>query len=757
MGERSGSVQSPILPVGMTSSRLVVPDGVSAEVVNLYPTEEGTLRSVYLPLPILPASNGGPPNSGDYADPDAFQYGPTKGIFHCTIRNGERDILLLYTGNQVWEFRGWERGWHALLGPASVSPDIELILPTATSETAPIQFVGTPRGVVIIPPECRAYFYDGELILPLGFDEPPAPPQGVGPESSRNTFQQVVGFDPADCGVNDVGYAHDAVTFTRTQMPPVFKFGRLGTVDTPSALEAGTSFSEDAARVHTAGYLSPGRYRAVVQLVGPWGDLSPVSGPSDEIKFDRQPSIFGAPSNLPNYDWTRWGSVDIVRKQVAWIVPKGPVGVVGRILGRTKDLENSGDAAFYEVPLDASSHVRAIATLPDNITEMYPDNIPDAWLYNRMLEVDPVPMFRFAALAMGRLVIANFRGDPGAVRVSEPGRFGTFTKGGLLYPDPNGAGITAVYGVANGALIFTETSCFLLTVDDSGQNFRAVPVSSTVGCVAPSSIATMRNGLVIWLGRDGFYGWAGGEISYLFDAHREQARRFNRGRMHDARGCFDSQSGQYHCYVAVEGSTANNRRFKYDGNDWHWDDFDGLFRCTGVTVTRDHRQLQIACGKLGNDDGVWIMDHGGAPVTGRIESGWVRAQSSDRRASAVRVAVWLRETRDSGGVAAEKVRVSVRKDYRAEETSYDVIETHVPIHESYTSGPGRQPTFWGGPLLIGDPLAKFRRRRLFWANADIHVRAGEVFKVVVSCPEKMEIAGFRFETIPLSDGGARRP
>ena len=43
-------------------------------------------------------------------------------------------------------------------------------------------------------------------------------------------------------------------------------------------------------------------------------------------------------------------------------------------------------------------HASALATLPDNVSDFYPDNIPDAWLTRTITEVDPVPQFKLCAV-----------------------------------------------------------------------------------------------------------------------------------------------------------------------------------------------------------------------------------------------------------------------------------------------------------------------------------------------------------------------
>lgn len=733
--KRPETITSPDMVVGLTTDKMVAPDIQFHRVSNLYPSEEGGLVSVYGPTPYVPKpTTGGAPDNSGSPDPSIPEYGTTYGLFHCRLKGGERDVLLLQTIDEIWEFRGWSRDWHALIAPSGGVITAQLPRPTPTDY--PTQFVATNTGVVIVPPGGRAYFYDGIAILPLGYDRAPAPPIGMGPENSAPTF-----FPDAnvrEMGVNDAGYCMDSLDQHQpSAMAAVFRQGRVGTVTTPGNVSVLADTAETDNPAQVMGYLEPGRYRARTQWVDRWGNLSALSGDSNDVKFSRQPAM-GFTLTVPCTMF--WVHADKVLKEIAWDgVCKGPQGTIGRLIHRTKDLENAGDVNFYELPSDAAVTDGKFATLPDNTCDTYPDNIPDSWLANKAVEVEPIPIFRLAELAFGRLWMAV----DGRLYYSMVGRYGTIQKGSVLVPDPTGGEITGLKMITRGLLVFTATSMYLVESNDQGDSFRSAPLDTTIGCVAPSSIVTMRNGVTVWLGSDGFYGIADGTPSFLFTDHRLEAKRFNRARMCKAVAAFDHHSGQYRCWVSMDGAAKNNRCWTYSGTDWNQRND---IAASGVCVTNDHRKLMLASGVPNATDGVWVVDRGGPIVASQIVTGWIRSERSRERSSLRRVMLKLRETAISTS-SDDKILVSIRRDYRAEIVSTARVETYPALSPDYTDPPDSFASASFGS-------AKWRRRRPYEAVADVDIPSCEVFQIVITCPAKFEILKLAFEEQPREAGGA---
>lgn len=744
MAKRSPAIDNPVMLPARTGSRLVMPDGVYRRIRNLYPTEEGGLRSIRSPLPLLiDILNGGPPPNGSANPGPLVTYGATRGIFHASLQEGAREVLLVHVDEEIWEFNGWSLQYEVLIGPTLSGARIQTSLPSQAFSDFPTQWVATPTGVVIIHQGGRAYFYDGVKIAQLGYDHAPGPPVGMGPRSSSDSWWPDRSMYRK--GINDADYAFDGSVDGDfyTSMSPYLRYGRLGTVDTPGNVSVLAQSGEEESRAQLMGYLLPGRYRAVRQWIDCWGNISPQSPESNDIIFSRQPAQYFRQDGGGGII-LRWASPDTVRKQVAWTgLTPGPEGTIGQIVSRTPDLENSGDPSYYVLPIDASVNASAFATVPDNISTMYADNIPDAWLRERPLDVAPIRNFRLAEMAFGRLFMANFEGDEGALEWSMVGRWGTVLVGSRLYPDPSAAKITGLKRVSGGLLVFTRRQAFLLTSSADGSSFVPSPIHGGSGCAAPSSIATMRNGMTVWLGDDGFYGYDGSSISYLFLEHRETAKRFNQARLHRAVAAFDRRSGEYRCWVPVAGSQENNICYTFDGQMWG-ERTD--IAATGAVATDDHRNAVIVSGKVGEDDGVWVMDSAGPSVEQAIvETAWLRATAGYERASVRHVFLWLRETSYATS-AADKILVEARADYRQAVVSSARVQP-TPDKGEEEHIPGR----WGVTAL--GSTRKWQRRRPFWVRVDLNLEAVEVFQLRISCTGSMELLGIATEEQPRPTSG----
>ena len=621
---------------------LILPNEIAQKIENLVPMEEGSLRSVIGPAALVDAKITQQPLPPVYRRPpsgDVYTSGTTAGtgtsystvyntnmhgIFHCTTKNGERDILLLHTGNELWEFAGWQRGWRKLISTPAEGLGVRGELKDTTQPQFPTQFVATGDGVVIAAQNYRSYFYDGTMIAPLGFRQKPGAPQGMGPTSSAEKMK------PNGGGLNDRGYAHDGVNYGykdgvtnrpgrdyyRSGMTRGFGECHVGTI-VPLTLDATAFGMEDLelkSEAGDSGWLNPGEYRCRVQFVDHFGNLSAISEPSSSITFDFQPSIIPL-NNASGTDAAKQAALvaaNRMLKQIGWTnIPAGPEHTRGRILYRTKDLLNAGTPDYFTLPQDASGVGTGFATLPDNITGFFPDNVGDVYLASKAREVDPVPPFRLCEIAMGRLWVANFRNNPSMLRPSLVGRWGTFPAEQELSPDPAGGEITGLKSVDRGLLAFTEKSMFIVVPSDDGKNFQSAPVSSEIGCVAPSSIKALGDGTVVWLARDGFYSYDGQQVTYLSESLRKFFRRVTTSRMKQAVAVYDVRTREYRCWVSTEGSVTNNLCFIFDGQGWRTrTDVEAQAVCS----TKDHRQYSVIAGKVAGDqdhNGVFVLDHSG--------------------------------------------------------------------------------------------------------------------------------------------------
>ena len=664
----------------------------------MYLTEEGTLRSVWGPAPYVPDYPGG--GSHSYVN-------PVRGVFHARLGpEGEREILLIQTNNRIRVFEGWNATtapWYNLLGPTASGAQHEAHFSSDDRPRFPPQWESTPTGIVIIPSgeSPRAYFYDGREILPLGYDKAPGAPIGLGPVGGYNHNGTNMAF-PNPTDGND---------------------GRVGNIKLDSL--TGTA---------DKGRLGQGSYRAAVQWLDRWGNLSPLSGRSSAVLVPAKPSDANIKQYLPQFLWTS--------------ISSGPPGTVGRILCRTKDEKYAGTLDLFELSNYAAEGFLSPATLPDNVTDIFPDNIPDNWLIRE--PIDPVPLtpFKLYRLAFGRGWAANFVDDPGKLHPTMPGRWGTILRGEEIYPDPRGAEITGLFQVAEGLLVFTENTTFLVFPNTGGEGFQTRTVHPSVGCVAPSSIAMMSDGTAVWLGRGGFYAYQGGSVGLISQGISRAVRTFNKARMLQAVAAFDVHEKKYRCWVPFEGAVTNNVCWEFDGVGWtrrH------EVHASDVCVTQDHRSYMLASGivqqPLGpNTNGVWLLDHEVQHFeppqrTSEVTTSWLRAVRSQQRGSPMTVYLWFRET-DTGTLSVE-----VERDWRS-----DITQT-----ATVTLNPADDPSPFWGTTTYGQTGATWDRRRPYWTRADIHVPSAEVFRLRITHTSDWEFIGLAFDEVPRGDSFRSSP
>ena len=744
---------------------LFLPNDVAQEVKNLYPMQEGTLRTVWGPATLMDnharsprgTTIGRPNSSSTGMNPtrNSVIYGDKMhGIYHCTLKNGERDVLLLHTGDELWEFQGWSRDWKQLLAPTATTYGLTAELIDDRSPQFPTQFECTGNGVVIVPQDNRAYFYDGVTIAPLGFTEVPSPPTGRGPQSSKTVTTD------RGVGVNDRAYTHDGTEWLAARgnytagMTPGFNLCRVGTIanltfDASVFEVSGTATQPGAAN---AGWLLAGEYRCKAQFIDYFGNLSALSPPSDTVKLNFQASEIPDPAGGGGGSQTV--SADSIRKQIAWSgIPTGPDHCIGRILYRTRDLINSGSSDYFRHTQNAAGVAGAFATLPDNETRIYPDNIPDGFLIVPAKDPVPVPIFKLCRLAFGRLWVANVADSPGLVRPSMPGRYGTFLDGEELYPDPSGGEITGLWA-GNGALLsFTRSGTFSIMPSDDGAGFRSATLSAQIGCEAPSSLATIGDGRVVWLGREGFYAFDGSTITLISPGLRDAFKQVTTTRMKQATAAYDPVSQEYRCWVSTNGQVQNTHCFVFDGGGWRTRTD---VAPADVCVTQDHRRYMLAAGKVRGDDqthqGVYVVDKSGnaqdttlqTVIDEReavIETAWMQGQQSLVKNTTRVVYLWLRESEDAN------ITVEVLRDWR-----HTTVETVALTRYSGAD----VPKFYSS-TPIGTPGASFVRRRPYWTRAQIYLPSNETFKFRIRGTGNWEFVGLQVDLTPRAFGGAQIP
>jgi len=728
--------RSETLPIRIESGKLLTPADIGSQIHNMYFTAEGTLRTVWGPAPYVPNYGAGYP-----------AYNEMHGIYHTTMWGGTRDVLLIQTGDEVWIFEGWTTGgggitpWRVLIGPGASNPDQPAQIDSDRRPRFPAQFETTPAGVVIIPrgEGSRPYFYDGQAVLPLGYDHSPEPPEGwskdAGYDHTAGTL--ATALDPTAAGP---GIALD-------QIPR----GRLGMISTDGVQVDDTT---------DTGRILEGTYRCSVQWIDRWGNLSPLSSPSGELRVTASHTAH----DITAAGLLQFARVECQLPEVMWTgIPEGPTGTIGRVLCRTKDLKNSGTTKMFELPPNAGGGTQAFSTLPDNVTVSFPDNIPDSWLIREPDEPEAVVPFLLYKVAFGRGWAANFTDDPSRLQYTMPGRWGTFLKENRIYPDPSGGEITGMFTAPEGLLVFTESSTFLIVISYGGEGFQTNTLSRTAGCVAPSSLAALPDGRIIWLGQEGFYAYTpaegGGSIGVISEPIERELRSINRARRLQATAAFDVKEAKYRCWVPHDASIQNNRCWEYDGEGWTRRT-DTL--AADVCTTKDHRNYMLAAGRATEAgpiarDGVWVLDHevrSFAPASrpSRVVTSWLRGlRAAAQRGSPVTVYLWFRE------MSSGTLNVEVQRDWRSDVTQTASVFLHPQDDFPAFLGPtDAAAADYGGVDPDGDPLT-WERRRPYWTRADIHVPSAEAFRLRITHTGDWEFIGMSFDEVPHPDSFRSAP
>lgn len=736
------------------SDKYLLPANVATEIVNMEVSEDGVLVPVVRGSYYVPVDEQNIGTTGlvyteqhPYKVPDELSiidmgwdvkwheyYSPTPrqtnfhGIFHARLEKSRhiKDVTLLHAGDGIYVHTGYSKvdGWKKIIqserpistatdrSPGELIPDAKLI--DTSSPRFPTQFELTDKGIVIAPQGSRAYFYDGEVCLPLGYSQTPSAPIGLGPTTGKAE-------EPNNEGYN-VGRTEQRDEYT---LNLDFGFGRIGSVN------PWTSDSE------FGGELLPGSYQGATQWIDYFGNFSPISQRSNEIRLSGQ---------------RRTGKIpDVLLKCCFWReIATGPHGTVARRLLRTRDLINSGTSELFIVPGNVGfGTLSADANLPDNLTNIWSDNTPDSWLVSPSFDPRPVPIFKLCKFALGRLWIANTADHSGEVVPSLPGRYGTFLKGTSIFPDPTGGEITGLWNTAGGLLVFTKSSVFMITPNDSGEGFRASALSTEIGCMGPNTISNLPDGSTVWLGREGFYRLTSQGIMLISKDISKKIKRINWLRAKAACAVTDPKTDEYRCWVAVDGQIRNTFCFVYDGEGWRYRDGSEVY--SDLCVTKDDRKLILGAGyytKYSYDrhrsrffwpqyPGVFVLDRdfGQGQVLNavklrnqpHIETGWIEWGRTEQRRTIKTIYLAVLES-------AGHFELEIYRDWRKSEKNRVFKESYYPLSPADPPKMATRVGFYpqNDKLKAIVDEDAFQNPRPVWLKIDVDVPSCEAYKIVLT-------------------------
>ena len=694
-----------VLPI-IESGRTYSPEVLAEEIVNLHVTPEGTLRAVRGPCPYIPNYGSGYPS----------QYGRMHGVYHASLDGGARDCLLISTGSTLCVARGYLRNLETLKSGLS----------NEAHPRFPDQFCEVGGRVIWTNGVDRALCYDGHKIYPLGYDVAPSSPTPMGPQPAETGLSST-GDNPSVYR-NSVGYSHP---------------GRIGT---PGDYLAGQD-----------GHMRAGSWYYWVQWEDVFGNLSPLSPMSCAVTVRTEEAATSFLKSFLSWDDIKqslgvWAVQidDLTRQFFVGAIPVGPEGTVARLVYRTRDTQvNAAEPCF-------------LVRIPDNATTVYPDNHADSELgppAGRPLAA--VPTFKVMCPYAGGLAIANTTASPGLLRLSDPGFPGTFREHRKLYPDSAGAEITGLASFEGKLLAFTLGGCFEIVDQGPDAPLLSVPLPEGRGCVGPSTIKPTGFGALVWKGGDGrFYGLKRGATESVSDAIAPLLATLNGIRASLAAAEWCPEYGVYLCAVARSGRLGNDLLLAFDGNGWTRQAHD--FKYSGLTLTKDSRQMVIGCGDEGATAAVGTglvvaLDRETRSYTRdklyRYRTNWLRPDPTGRRRFSIS-AIYVGLIESTSNKLAWRVWKNGRRDVVAvESVAVSEMTMLAPDLVDLLTTPGATMS----TLVVGS--GKLRKPRLFWKQFDIKLTDVDSFSFELygtsGDGEFPHIGAFAFDRVEVDEKGAR--
>jgi len=265
--------------------------------------------------------------------------------------------------------------------------------------------------------------------------------------------------------------------------------------------------------------------------------------------------------------------------------------------------------------------------------------------------------------------------------------------------------------------------------------------------VAPSSIAATASGMLVWLGRDGFYGYDGDNVRLLSDAIEPTIRRLAWQRASRSVAVYNKVTREYICAVTEAGQSSPNLLLCWDGEGWREQRHNLLYN--SLCATRDVRDYVIGASHTSEGVGqaLVVLDHENrtypSPITQYVyKSRWLKIDGAGlTRFNAATLYVGFLES------SSATVQVNCYRNGRWDE----VIATG----ELTLVADDRAAVF--STSVLG--TAKTASPRLYWKRFDMQLRSVDSFAFeLVGTPtdaEYINIAAFAFDGVVAADRGAR--
>lgn len=679
------------------SNKTYAPDAFAFQIVNLQHSPEGTLAAVRGPCPYLN---------------DAWS-GRLYGVYHSLLDNGTRDVLLVRVGSELYEQTSWS---------ASTWTQIHGGLTNAGNYKYPDQFCDVGGRIIWTNGYDSPLVYDGYMrrdlggsptLVTLGYDRAPSAPTVLGPQPQGSNLNRAM---------NSAGYSHP---------------GGIGTMSTSIATAAPEAADANDAAIQL---MLAGSWNYHVQYEDYFGNRSKLS-PAGSVRVSQEQTrpMYVENITLLNKEDIKdlgvnaVGPDDLTRQFWVENISVGPLGTVARLILRTMDT------------LHYPNGPRLLCRIPDNETTGWPDEVADGLLGVPATDYIDVPTFKVMCPWQGGLAIANTTANQGIVWISDPGFPGSFKPTQYIYPDPNGSEITGL-AAFNGKLVaFTERNVYI--IEATGGNIVSYPLTNGIGCVAPSSIVATGAGVLVWLGRDGFFSYDGSNVQRISDAIEPTIRKLSWQRASRSVAVFNKITQEYICAVTEAGKSSPGLLLCYDGEGWREQQHNLLYN--SLCATRDVREYIIGASHVteGTGQQLVVLDHENrtypSPITTfSYKSRWLKIDGAGlTRFNAATLYVGFLES-SSATIVVNCYRNGRWDDVVANGELTLVADDRAAVFSTSILG-----------------TAKTASPRLYWKRFDMQLRSVDSFAFeLVGVPvasEYINIAAFAFDGVVAADRGAR--
>jgi hypothetical protein len=442
--------------------------------------------------------------------------GQIHSVFHGYFDAGEKEVLLVHGGTNLWYHVGAKKGWVALSVPRTLTNDTENTVYSFFEKFAEMIIFSDGAGPPLVIDKYLTVHF-------LGFADIPAPPVVKGPDTV-----------PSDKGDN---YDEGSVGYSWP--------GGLG--------------SSSRRLRGNRPYIEKGTWRWCLRYQDSFGNYSALSRRSVEVEYGPRDTEIMQRAQIINLPGASGATVAIpkrvhlkvkdLRRAAAILMPATvPENCQFIEIGRTKDTERN-ETDFYYV---------ARRGVPGGVVHDYRK---DAGLTRLMPRTAPVPVMESALVDNGRLMVLS-----GAyVYLSQPGFPGTYNEEDKLMLTADGQEGTAIFSLTGKRYASTKYS-----IIDVTDLTNPIAVTNLVGIAGPKAWAYLPGEAgIVFVSMSGVYSLANNnltklsdDISYFWDTE------INKPRLKSAVVWYSLKRKEIRIAVTPSGDISNKLIIAYSELGW---------------------------------------------------------------------------------------------------------------------------------------------------------------------------------------------